>query len=49
MGANLLQSAQIERVLYMTERLGINSENFPKRMVTRAAYMLLVGVLTVNR
>jgi len=49
MGANSLQLAQIGRVLYMMERLGVNLESFPKRMVTRAAYMPLVGVLTVNR
>lgn len=49
MGANLLLLAQIGRVLYMMERRGINLGNCLQRMVTRAAYMLLVGVLTVNR
>lgn len=48
-GANLLLLAQIGRVLYMMERRGINLESCPKRMVTRAVYMLFVGVLTVNR
>jgi len=49
MGANSLLLAQVERVLYMMERQGTNLVSCPWRMVTKAAYMLLVGVLTANR